>query len=277
MEANENAGTASSVHPTLNRGLDPDAVAPSSRKQVWWQCGKGHPYRATPANRVYNDQSCPVCLNRVIHPRANDFATALPHLAAEWHPSNDASPTTLGVGSTSEQHWLCAEGHLERTPIYRRIRTGCTQCAAATKAAERSIADTHPEIAAEWNIRKNEGATPAQFTAGSRRFAYWICENGHAYGMRIQTRTSGGGCPFCAHRKLLPGFNDFATTDPELAAEWHPRKNMLQPVDTMGSDRPFWWLCTRAGHEVRQTIAHRRASRGCTSCPQDQRARPASA
>ncbi|WP_166869668.1 zinc-ribbon domain-containing protein [Salinibacterium sp. ZJ70] len=74
----------------------------------------------------------------------------------------------------------------------------------------------------------------------------------------------------------MPGFNDFGTTDPDLAAEWHPRKNLLDPSDTMGSGRLFWWMCTRAGHEIQQTIPHRRASRGCSSYPQDERVRPAS-
>ncbi|MFR4757130.1 MAG: zinc-ribbon domain-containing protein [Evtepia gabavorous] len=34
-------------HPTKNGGLTPAAVAPGSRRRVWWQCPQGH----TPGRR----------------------------------------------------------------------------------------------------------------------------------------------------------------------------------------------------------------------------------
>ena len=32
-------------------------------------------------------------------------------------------------------------------------------------------------------------------------------------------------CPFCSHKKLLSGYNDLATTYPQIAAEWDYEKN----------------------------------------------------
>ena len=62
-------------------------------------------------------------------------------------------------------------------------------------------------------------------TAGNSRKVWWRCEKGHSWQATIASRTSGCGCPVCANRKILPGFNDLATTHPALAAEWHPIKN----------------------------------------------------
>ena len=42
---------------------------------------------------------------------------------------------------------------------------------------------------------------------------------------------------------VLPGYNDLATTNPELAKEWHPTKNgSLTPEQvTAGSHKVVWW------------------------------------
>ena len=37
----------------------------------------------------------------------------------------------------------------------------------------------------------------------------------------MNNRSKGQSCPYCSHRKVLSGFNDLATTHPELvASEW---------------------------------------------------------
>lgn len=35
----------------------------------------------------------------------------------------------------------------------------------------------------------------------------------------------GDGCPYCANRKVLPGFNDLATAAPLVAKQWHETLN----------------------------------------------------
>ncbi|MBQ7064572.1 MAG: zinc-ribbon domain-containing protein, partial [Firmicutes bacterium] len=44
--------------------------------------------------------------------------------------------------------------------------------------------------------------------------------------------------------KLIKGKNDLATTNPNLAHEWHPSKNgELSPTDVFaGSGQKVWWL-----------------------------------
>lgn len=84
--------------------------------------------------------------------------------------------------------------------------------------------------------------------------------------MRIEVRTRGCGCPYCARRLILEGFNDFATTHPELAPDWHPWKNRKYPSEVVtGSIEIFHWMC-KDGHERPQSIPNRIKSGGCVMC-----------
>ena len=59
----------------------------------------------------------------------------------------------------------------------------------------------------------------------SSKKVWWLCDFGHEWQSTIANRSNGNGCPYCSNKKLLVGFNDFATRHPELAAEWNPIKN----------------------------------------------------
>lgn len=54
---------------------------------------------------------------------------------------------------------------------------------------------------------------------------------------------------------------------PELAKEWHPKKNgNLTPNDvTLRSDKKVWWLCQN-GHEWEAIVKNRTRGAGCPSC-----------
>jgi hypothetical protein len=60
-----------------------------------------------------------------------------------------------------------------------------------------------------------------------------------------------------------------ATTNPKLAAEWHPTKNGdLTPSSVMsGSNKKVWWKCGE-GHEWQAVISSRSKGAGCKECYQ---------
>jgi len=96
-----------------------------------------------------------------------------------------------------------------------------------------------------------------------------MCKQGHEWQAEVRCRTLyGNGCPFCANRAVLPGFNDLATLYPELAAEWHPTKNgALTPEQVLaGSEKRVWWQCGR-GHAWQTSVSTRtRANCRCPVC-----------
>ena len=121
-------------------------------------------------------------------------------------------------------------------------------------------------VAAEWNYEKNKPLLPSQFTAGSAKKVWWCCKYHHEWESVIESRTSGTGCPYCTNRKVLIGFNDLATTNPEVANEWDYKQNgdLLPTMVTYGSTKQVWWQCG-AGHEWKASI-NDRITMGCPYC-----------
>ena len=84
----------------------------------------------------------------------------------------------------------------------------------------------------------------------------------------MAARTERGcGCPYCAGRKVLPGFNDLATADPRVAAQWHPTLNgsLTPEAVTAGSRKKVWWVCPE-GH-VWKAAVYARAGSWKSGCP----------
>ena len=115
---------------------------------------------------------------------------------------------------------------------------------------------------------KNGDLTPDAVAPQSGRKVWWQCSSGHEFAMTLANRTAGGqGCPTCAGQRVLPGFNDMATTAPTLASEWHPTRNgNLTPHDVFRSTaRRFWWRDTLR-HEWEASANERSNGSGCPYC-----------
>ena len=86
---------------------------------------------------------------------------------------------------------------------------------------KQNLAETHPQIAAEWDYEMNGDLLPSDVSKGMTTEVYWKCSNGHSYQARIDHRCSmNSGCRYCSHRKPYPGETDLATVYPEIAQEW---------------------------------------------------------
>lgn len=135
---------------------------------------------------------------------------------------------------------------------------------------EKSLEVLFPLIAKEWNYKLNKGLKPSQFYATSGRKVWWICPKGHSYECTISHRTvDKNNCPICANQKILKGYNDLATTNPELIKEWNYKKNNglnIQPDEVFkGSHKKVWWKCEK-GHEWEASISNRVKGRKCPIC-----------
>ncbi len=132
---------------------------------------------------------------------------------------------------------------------------------------ETSLLFSNPQIAIEWNYEKNGSLKPEHFAANSNKKVWWKCSKGHEWQATIASRNSGCRCPFCTGQKVLKGYNDLQTVNPELSKEWNYEKNCdLKPEDfTENSGRKVWWKCSE-GHEWQAKIAHRSNGSGCPYC-----------
>lgn len=135
----------------------------------------------------------------------------------------------------------------------------------------RLLSITHPDIAAEWHPSKNLTITPDTVTFGSPYVAWWLGKDcSHEWDAKVCTRTGQKqGCPICKNKRLLIGFNDFATVYPQVALEWHPTKNGdLTPSNLLhGANDSIWWLGKECGHEWESCLRNRAKSQaGCVYC-----------
>ena len=118
-----------------------------------------------------------------------------------------------------------------------------------------SLFFTHPHLANQWHPTKNGALTPRQVRYGTDKKVWWICDKGHEWDAVVYSRSKGRGCPYCANKKILKGFNDLETSHPILAKQWHPTKNgELTPNQVMASRKQkVWWQCHK-GHEWESSI-----------------------
>ena len=168
----------------------------------------------------------------------------------DWEKNNDLniSPDSVALGSHREVWWKCSKGHSWSALVSNRARLyrNCPYCAGQKPiVGENDLCTTHPALIKEWHPTKNDNCSPEQFMKGSHKKVWWICNKGHEWSAVIKSRASGVGCPYCANKKVLKGFNDLETTHPELAKEWDYEKNYpLKPEDvTIGSNKIVYWIC----------------------------------
>lgn len=139
----------------------------------------------------------------------------------------------------------------------------------AGTASGKKMLSAVPALVLQWHPTKNGSLVPSDASAGSSQKAWWLCELGHSWEAVISSRTKGNGCPYCANRIVLPGFNDLATLYPELAKQWHPTKNeSLGPHQILAkSTLKVWWRCTdHPDHEWQAPPSNRIRGTGCPFC-----------
>jgi len=136
---------------------------------------------------------------------------------------------------------------------------------------ENDLETLHPELVEEWNQEKNKPIKPCEVTCGSNKKVWWKCKEGHEWQTTISERTrkdKPSGCPYCAHKRVISGENDFATLYPELLEEWDYEKNApLIPEHFLSkSNQKVWWRCKRCGNEWQASIGTRTNGHGCSVC-----------
>lgn len=266
------------IHPELvqewdwekNIGYQPDAVAHTSQLQVWWRCEKGHSWKTTVNKRACRKQGCPYCSGIKVLAGFNDLETTMPELAAQWdHEKNgDLTPADVMAGTDRKVWWRCREGHSWEAMIYsRKNGNGCPYCAGNILVkGKNDLATADPDLLLEWDYEKNREVRPDSIAANSTAVVWWKCRNGHGWKAAVYSRHAGKGCPYCANRKILPGYNDLAATEPELLKEWDYRKNTVRPEHISRASRVrVWWKCCE-GHSWKTSPASRSSGTGCPYC-----------
>jgi len=259
-------------HPTMNAPLQADQVTPTTERAAWWQCHeKAHAYRMSIARRVKGG-TCGVCKRRYAD-KTTSLAATHPALAKRWHPTKNGRlrPEDVLSGSGQKVWFRCDRGHSFRSTVMQQSRNaGCGVCANKLVTADNCLRRTHPHLAEELHPSKNGEVTAESITAGSGLHAWWVCRlHGHEWSAPVRNRARGAQCPVCSNRTVLQGFNDLATTRPDLVALWSTEANGdLKPTAVVaGTNKLIAWGCER-GHRWRATGQSQSRRTGCSQCAQ---------
>ena len=195
-------------------------------------------------------------------------------LMAEWNweKNNELgfNPETLTLGSNKKVWWNCSKGHEWLAVIANRNKGfSCPYCSGRyIIKGENDLQSVNPLLAKDWNYEKNNGLTPADIMSNSGKRVWWKCSKGHEWQATIASRNNGRRCPYCSNKSLLQGYNDLATTHPEIAKEWDYNKNgNITPSNVMaGSNNKKYWFVCENGHSYSSTLLNRKKGRGCPVC-----------
>jgi hypothetical protein len=125
---------------------------------------------------------------------------------------------------------------------------------------------TRRKLTREWHPKKNGDKAPRDFTLGSSQRVWWQCEKGHEWQAQIRDRVGKNSrCPYCSGKRASHE-NNLHVHFPEIAKEWHPAKNVMQPTEILPfSSKKVWWRCEKS-HDWIMTVAARSGGGGCPRC-----------
>ena len=203
--------------------------------------------------------------------RDYNLAVLFPEIAKEWHPSKngDLKPNLVFPKSRKKVWWICSKKHEFESIISNRTRLGrnCPYCSNQKVGYGNDFQSQFPEIAKEWNYKKND-FLPSEIFGGSDEKVWWICKKNHEWKARIANRCgpNKAKCPYCSGHKVGYG-NDLKSKYPDLMKEWNFKKNKIDPkkIAPMSHEK-VWWICS-LGHEYPKRIYNRTANgQGCNIC-----------
>ena len=211
-------------------------------------------------------------LERVSQLRGNAMLKVRPDLWCEWdfeknnELGHDIWKMTKGINAY-KVWWNCpsCKSDFDANINNRNHNNNCPYCAGKKVNRTNSLVTLNPKLASQWHPTLNGELTPHDVTVGSsKQKVWWLGDCGHFWDARIADRANGRNCPYCSNQKVLVGFNDMWTTNPELA------KLLANPEDgykyMKTSHKKVNWVCGCC-NEVIEDRDIRQVSYNGVPCP----------
>jgi very-short-patch-repair endonuclease len=267
-----------------NLPLTPALFSTSSDQKVAWVCPEGHHWDATIKNRTQRKSGCPSCYEAdrsaiVRRGRARNtlsLAQSNPAYLIKFDTEkNGFPPIEIAFKSGLKVWWHCENGHsFQRSPFQMKKTDACPVC--------NSLPFAYPQVAEQWDIEKNNGKNPADYSWGSNERVWWRCSKGHSWQVAINQRTSAGyGCAQCYYERRRRPYQEPATkrkssladSAPSYLAEWDYTKNVDISPDsvTAKTKRKVWWVCPES-HSYIQSLDSKARGSICPVCAKIKRA-----
>ena len=209
-----------------------------------------------------------------------DFAD----IAIDWDYDKNGklNPEDINYQQNMSVWWKCHTcGNQWQTAVQHRTvdKTGCPYCIVIQTGKNPGLValdgvnrleTMRPEIFKQIDFDKNKGIDFSKLTIQSNKRLWWQCDKcGGSYQAPVQRRTGyNSGCPYCANRIVLKGFNDLKHKFPKLALEYDNAKNEVESDNILAyTYKVVNWKCSRCGNVWTQKIMDRtRKNKGCPNC-----------
>ena len=202
-QALKNYNDLASVRPDLasewnyerNGDLKPDMVVCGSAKKVWWiqydispATGKKMKleWQAEIRSRAVRGLGNPIKSGSKVLKDYNDLASLRPDLAAEWNYNKNGNlkPDMVTCGSNAKVWWIRQVKNLDTGKIttiewqskvtHRTKDMIMPNTSLQCMESEKSLLSVRPDLALEWNYKKNGNLKPQNVSYGSSKNVWWI-------------------------------------------------------------------------------------------------------
>lgn len=168
--------------------------------------------------------------------------------------------------------WACHKGHIWKAQwhsVVGKQKTWCPFCSGRQAISGiNDLTTVNPVLANNFDLEKNSPLCPEELLPNSNLKVWWLCSKQHSFSATVSNRHMlGTACPFCSNHKVLKGYNDLMSLEPDVARYWHPSKNKLLPSEvTRTANKKVWWLCENQ-HETHSFISTKVNAKGaCATC-----------
>ena len=144
--------------------------------------------------------------------------------------------------------YLCRECGEVQNPVAASIFAGCGCKSCGKKRQAKTQSKSNQKFQDELKQMRENGRdiyTYDEYINGQTKMRFY-CSKGHAWEARPNEILRGSGCPYCSNKKVLIGYNDIATTSPDIF------QFLANPEDgykyTRWSNKRTDFRCTLCGH-----------------------------
>ena len=191
----------------------------------------------------------------------NSFEARFPSKAKCWDykKNHPILPRMVTYGSTQKFWWICkSKGHsFDMQPcMFSRDKTNCPVCSGHRIVFENSLTGKYPQLAAEWDVDKNDPVSPDEIAPNSIKRYWWRCPEGHSYPAQPNHRVSmNSGCSVCAGRLPDEG-KSFEDVYPELTKKLKldPRNKINWHRTPLGSHTFLKYKCTSCSKTIKREV-----------------------
>lgn len=263
--------------------LTPSDYTATSHTIVWWRCPAcDTEWRGEIRCRASGQSKCPLChpAQKNVRKHENTVDVTNPEDVSDWdYENNDAlTPADVTRSCAKKVWWHCSKcdyRYREMVSVHVHKLNKCPCCSNyKIVKGKNDLATLRPDLAIEWDWEANGDLIPSDVTAVSNTMVHWICSRcGDKWtatpGSRRDDTEFYTSCKVCRNHKTKVGWNDLATTNPELIEEWDWEANDLEgwkPTEVR-ANQPIKarWTCKKCGHKWPASISNRAV--GGTGCP----------